>query len=87
MVKGEGEAAAGSGEGPPITLDIENESVQDVFNSVLRVTGFAGQPSGSHHLCRHQPTELCANIVTMRTLRLNQIDATVASNFLVGLGR
>ncbi|RZM78021.1 AMIN domain-containing protein [Leptolyngbya iicbica LK] len=83
---GEGEgASAGSGEGPPITLDIENESVQDVFNSVLRVTGLQANRVGRTIYVGTSLPNSARNIV-MRTLRLNQIDAPQASNFLVGLG-
>lgn len=81
---GDGESA-GSGEGPPITLDIENESVQDVFNSVLRVTGLQANRVG-RTIYVGPSLPVSAQNVTVRTLRLNQIDATVASNFLVGLG-
>ncbi|NER78955.1 MAG: AMIN domain-containing protein [Leptolyngbya sp. SIO1D8] len=74
-----------TGEGPPITLDIENESVQDVFNSVLRVTGLQANRVGrTIYVGRRLP--LSAQNVTVRTLRMNQVEATVASNFLVGLG-
>jgi type IV pilus assembly protein PilQ len=83
---GEGDgASAGSGEGPPITLDIENESVQDVFNSVLRVTGLQANRVGRTIYVGTNLPNSARNIV-MRTLRLNQIDAPQASNFLVGLG-
>ncbi|HEY9889140.1 MAG TPA: AMIN domain-containing protein [Candidatus Obscuribacterales bacterium] len=78
-------ATAGTGEGPPITLDIENESVQDVFNSVLRVTGLQANRVGrTIYVGPRLPVS--AQNITMRTLRLNQVDAAVASNFLVGLG-
>jgi len=75
---------AGDG-GPPVTLDIENESVQDVFNSILRVTGLQANRVGrSIYVGTNLPTS--AQNIVVRSLRLNQIDATVATNFLVGLG-
>ncbi|MDB9529259.1 AMIN domain-containing protein [Oscillatoria sp. CS-180] len=78
-------AAAAAGEGPPISLDIENESVQDVFNSVLRVTGLQANRVGrTIYVGPNLPTS--AQNIVVRSLRLNQIDAAVASNFLVGLG-
>lgn len=86
-----GEAGAGAatvsttGEGPPITLDIENESVEDVFNSVLRVTGLEANRVG-RTIYVSPSLPLAASEVSIRTLRLNQIDAAVASNFLVALG-
>lgn len=83
---GEGEeAGTGTGEGPPITLDIENESVQDVFNSVLRVTGLQANRVGRTIYVGPSLPNSAQNIV-IRTLRMNQIDAAQASNFLVGLG-
>ena len=83
----EGAAPEGTavGEGPPITLDVENESVQDVFNSVLRVTGLQANRVGRTIYVGPRLPNSAQNL-TMRTLRLNQVDAAVASNFLVGLG-
>ncbi len=81
----QGGAAAPTGEGPPITLDIENESVQDVFNSVLRVSGLQANRVGRTIYVGPSLPNSAQNIV-MRSLRLNQVDAGVASNFLVGLG-
>ncbi len=82
---GQGDAAAGSADGPPVSLDIENESVQDVFNHVLRVTGLQANRVGrSIYVGPQLPTS--AQNVSARTLRLNQVDAVVAANFLVALG-
>ena len=81
----ETDGAAATGEGPPITLDIENESVQSVFNSVLRVTGLQANRVG-RTIYVGPSLPISAQNVSMRTLRLNQVDASVASNFLVGLG-
>jgi type IV pilus assembly protein PilQ len=79
----EGDTA--SADGPPVSLDIENESVQDVFNHVLRVTGLEANRVGrSIYVGATLPVS--AQSVAARTLRLNQIDATVATNFLVALG-
>ena len=82
---GEETEGAATGEGPPITLDIENESVQSVFNSVLRVTGLQANRVG-RTIYVGPSLPVSAQNVSMRTLRLNQVDASVASNFLVGLG-
>lgn len=74
-----------SADGPPVSLDIENESVQDVFNHVLRVTGLQANRVGrSVYVGPTLPVS--AQNVSARTLRLNQVDATVATNFLVALG-
>ncbi|MEA5450422.1 AMIN domain-containing protein [Leptolyngbya sp. CCNP1308] len=80
-----GDATAASADGPPVSLDIENESVQDVFNHVLRVTGLQANRVGrSVYVGPTLPVS--AQNVTARTLRLNQVDAAVATNFLVALG-
>ena len=96
-------AAAGATRsgGPTISLDIENESVQDVFNYVLRlacvpVTGGAqggGGQCGSLEATRTGRTIFvgtrlpnAARGAVARSLRLNQISVTSAVNFLVGLG-
>jgi type IV pilus assembly protein PilQ len=94
--------AAGRSGGPTISLDIENESVQDVFNYVLRIAcvpatggaqgGTAGQ-CGSLEANRTGRTIFvgpklpnAARNLTARSLRLNQIPVSSAVNFLVGLG-
>ncbi|MEM9006053.1 MAG: AMIN domain-containing protein [Cyanobacteria bacterium P01_F01_bin.86] len=79
------EGEEGSGEGPPVTLDIEDESVQSVFNSVLRVTGLQANRVGRSIYVGPQLPNSAQDII-VRTLRMNQIDAAQASNFLVGLG-
>ncbi|MEM6714333.1 MAG: AMIN domain-containing protein [Cyanobacteria bacterium P01_D01_bin.6] len=80
----EGEAT-GTGEGPPITLDVENESVQDVFNSVLRVTGLQANRAGRTIYVAPELPDSARNLVS-RTLRLNQVAASNAAGFLVSLG-
>ena len=92
--------AARSG-GPTISLDIENESVQDVFNYVLRLacvpvaaTGQGGgSQCGSLEATRSGRTIFvgtrlpnAARGAVARSLRLNQISVSSAVNFLVGLG-
>jgi type IV pilus assembly protein PilQ len=83
-----GQAAAPGatgGDGPTVTLDIENESVQEVFNHVLRVSGLQANRVGrSIYVGPLLPVS--AQNVAVRTLRLNQVDVTVAANFLVALG-
>jgi type IV pilus assembly protein PilQ len=80
-----GDAAASGADGPPVSLDIENESVQEVFNHVLRVTGLQANRVG-RSIYVGPTLPVSAQNVTARTLRLNQVDATVATNFLVALG-
>ncbi len=74
-----------SGDGPSVSLDIENESVQEVFNQVLRVSGLEANRVGrSIYVGPSLPVS--AQSIASRTLRLNQVDAVVAANFLVALG-
>ena len=73
------------GEGPLVTLDIQNESVQDAFNSILRITGLQASRIGrSIYIGSDLPTS--ARNVTSRTLRLNQVNADSAAGFLASLG-
>ncbi|MEM0980855.1 MAG: AMIN domain-containing protein, partial [Cyanobacteria bacterium P01_H01_bin.58] len=80
----EGAADVGT-DGPPVTLDIENESVQEVFNSVLRITGLQANRVGRSIYVAPRLPNSAQNLI-VRSLRLNQIDAPQAANFLVGLG-
>ena len=73
------------GEGPLVTLDIQNESVQDAFNSVLRITGLQANRVGrTIYVGTDLPAE--AQNLSVRSLRLNQISVGEAVNFLVALG-
>lgn len=79
-----GQAAAGS-EGPKISLDIENESVQDVFNYVLRLSGLQANRIGrTIFVGTRLPNEL--RDVVIRTLRMNQVGARQAAGFLASMG-
>jgi type IV pilus assembly protein PilQ len=75
-------AAAG---GQTISLDIENEPVQDVFNYVLRLSGMEANRSGRTVFVGPKLPNSTRDTV-MRSLRLNQVTVGVALNFLVGLG-
>jgi type IV pilus assembly protein PilQ len=77
-------AAAGV-DGPTISLDIENEPVQDVFNYVLRLSGLEANRSGRTIFVGPKLPNSTRDVV-MRNLRLNQVTVGVALNFLVGLG-
>lgn len=71
--------------GQTISLDIENEPVQDVFNYVLRLSGLEANRSGRTIFVGSKlPTSTRDTV--MRSLRLNQVTVGVALNFLVGLG-
>lgn len=78
-------AAAAGGDGPTISLDIENEPVQDVFNYVLRLSGLEANRSGRTIFVGANLPNATRDTV-MRNLRLNQVTVGVAVNFLVGLG-
>jgi type IV pilus assembly protein PilQ len=68
-----------------ISLDIENEPVQDVFNYVLRLSGLEANRSGRTIFVGAKLPNSTRDTV-MRSLRLNQVTVGVALNFLVGLG-
>ncbi len=71
--------------GPRVSLDIENETAQDVFNSILRLSNLDASRIGrTIFVAARLPFNL-KNIVT-RSYRLNQISAGEASGFLLGLG-
>lgn len=79
-----GQPAAGAGV-PTISLDIENESVQDIFNYVLRLSGLQANRIGrTIFVGSRLPNEL--SDVVIRTYRLNQVTARQASGFLASMG-
>ncbi len=78
-------SAAGNPEGPTISLDIENESVQDVFNYVLRISGLQANRNGRTILVGTTLPNQARNLI-VRSFRLNQVTVGVALNFLVGFG-
>ncbi|MBN3909887.1 MAG: AMIN domain-containing protein [Nostoc sp. NMS1] len=83
-----GEQAAGAGgqaTSQTISLDIENEPVQDVFNYVLRLSGLEANRSNRTVFVGPKLPNSTRDMV-MRSLRLNQVSVGVALNFLVGLG-
>ncbi|WP_353929238.1 AMIN domain-containing protein [Okeanomitos corallinicola TIOX110] len=68
-----------------ISLDIENEPVQDVFNYVLRLSGLQANRSGrTIFVGANLPNS--TRDKTMRSLRLNQVSVQAALDFLVTLG-
>ncbi len=67
--------------GPTITLDVENEPVQDVFNNILRVTGLEANRMGPTIFVGKKLPIAASQIVT-RTLRLNQVPVQSAAAFL-----
>ncbi|MBC6429885.1 AMIN domain-containing protein [Nostoc sp. HG1] len=93
-IGGEQAAAAGGQQGgaanapassQTISLDIENEPVQDVFNYVLRLSGLEANRSNRTVFVGPKLPNSTRDMV-MRSLRLNQVTVGTALNFLVGLG-
>lgn len=75
----------GGEDGIKISLDIEDESVQDVFNYVLRLSGLqANRVGNTIFVGADLPKE--ARNVMVRTFRLNQIAARAAAGFLASMG-
>jgi len=70
---------------PTVTLDIENESVQDVFNHVLRITGMEANRVGRTVFVGPRLPNDARNIV-VRSLRMNQVPVADAANFLSAQG-
>ncbi len=81
---GQGQGAS-AGDGQTISLDIENEPVQDVFNYVLRLSALEANRNGRTVFVGPKLPNSTRDMV-MRSMRLNQVTVGVAINFLVSLG-
>lgn len=68
-----------------ISLDIENEPVQNVFNYVLRVADLDANRVGRTIFVGPSLPNSARQVIS-RTMRLNQVDVGSALSFLVGLG-
>ena len=79
------EKQAGAEEEQTISLDIENEPVQDVFNYVLRLSGLQANRVGNTIFVGQELPAQARNVV-VRSFRLNQVGAQEAAGFLVSLG-
>jgi len=77
-------ASAGA-EGPSITLDIENEPVQDVFNYVLKLTELKAVRQGRTILVGPELPQDTRNTI-IRSLRINQASAGTVAGFLSAQG-
>ncbi|TFI51428.1 type IV pilus secretin family protein [Mastigocladus laminosus UU774] len=80
-----GQGGQGEQGSSTISLDIENEPVQDVFNYVLRLSGLEANRSGRTVFVGPRLPNSTRDVV-MRNLRLNQVTVDAALNFLVGMG-
>jgi type IV pilus assembly protein PilQ len=68
-----------------ISLDLENEPVQDVFNSVLMVSSLQANRRGNTIFVGPQLPLAASNLIS-RTLRLNQVPVASVAVFLAGQG-
>ena len=71
--------------GPTISLDLENQPVQEVFNSVLLVSGLNANRRGNLIYVGEKLPAQARNLIS-RTLRLNQVTAENAALFLASQG-
>ena len=78
-------AFEGEETGPTISLDLENQPVQEVFNSVLLVSGLDANRRGNIIYVGEQLPAQARNLVS-RTVRLNQVSAENAALYLASLG-
>ena len=68
-----------------VSLDIENEPIQDVFNYVIRLSGVEASRFGRTIFVSPRLPDSARNTV-VRTVRLNQVSAIDASSYLATLG-
>lgn len=80
-----GATAAAGASGPTISLDIENEPVQDVFNYVIQLSGLQANRQGRTVFVGTQLPQAARDIIT-RSFRLNQVNAGAAAGFLSAQG-
>nr|WP_199250643.1 type IV pilus secretin family protein [[Phormidium] sp. ETS-05] len=80
-----GAGATDSADSLKITLDIENEAVQDVFNYILRLSNLEANRVGGTIFVGTRLPEAVRDIIT-RTFRLNQVPVASASGFLSAQG-
>ena len=83
--QGGGQAGGQAGAQQTVSLDLENEPVQDAFNYVLRISGFQANRVGRTIFVGPQLPDPARNII-VRTLRLNQVAAQPAASFLISQG-
>ena len=72
-------------QGVTISLDIENEPVEDVFNYVLRIAGLEANRVGRTVFVSPRLPDTARSLLA-RTFRLNQVDAGSAAAYLATLG-
>lgn len=72
-------------EGPTVSLDLENQSVQEVFDSILLISGLNASRRGNIIYVGTKLPAQARNLIS-RTLRLNQVRAENAALFLASQG-
>ncbi len=77
--------AATPGASPTISLDLENEPVQDVFNYVIQAANLQAARRGRTIFVGVSLPQSARDIVT-RTFRLNQVESSFAATYLASLG-
>ncbi len=91
VVFAQGEQAQAAGEQgtetkeQTVSLDLENQPVQEVFNSVLLISGLNANRQGNIIYVGEQLPAQARNLVS-RTIRLNQVRAENAALFLASQG-
>lgn len=70
---------------PRVSLDIENEPIQEVFNYVLQLSGLEANRKGRTIFVGVRLPNASRNTI-VRSLRMNQVQVGVALNFLVAMG-
>jgi len=78
-------ATGATGLKQPVSLSIENETAQDVFNNVLRISGLEANRIGQTIFVATKLPVTLKNLVS-KSYRLNQITTGEASAYLIGLG-
>nr|WP_306465757.1 secretin N-terminal domain-containing protein [Spirulina major] len=79
------EGASAGGGGPAISLDLQDEPVQDVFNYVIQATGLQAVRKGRTIFVGVELPETARDVIS-RTFRLNQVQASNAASYLTNLG-
>ena len=78
-------AAGAAAGGRTINLEVQDEPIQNVFNTVLQISGFEANRVGRTIFVGPRLPDGARNVVT-RSFRLNQVNATAAANFLTTQG-
>jgi type IV pilus assembly protein PilQ len=81
----DGQGAPGQGGSQTVSLDLSGENAEDVFNSVLMISGLKANRQGKTIFIGATLPQSARNLVS-RTIRLNQAKADKAAGFLASQG-